>query len=180
MKEFKLLFILILKFAMFLILFGIGYNYYLSYYNNTLQTCDPYTNWISNLTVGLSNFFDLGVESHKIDPYHHTFLAKDKKVFAIVNEGCNSISVMILFTAFIFAFSRKWLNTSLYIIFGIIVLHFSNIARISFLTYVNICHESYLKIVHDYVFPAIIYGIVVLLWISWVKFFLINKQKPNE
>jgi len=56
-----------------------------------------------------------------------------------------------------------------------IVLHIFNISRIIGLNILCIEYPQYINIGHDYAFPAFIYGGVVLLWIVWVKFYVLKK-----
>ena len=87
---------------------------------------------------------------------------------ARVVEGCNAISVMILFAAFIFAFSARWHKTILYIFIGIILLHVLNCIRIALLCFSLFHYKQYSTILHGTIFPLIIYGAVFVLWILWV------------
>ena len=93
-------------------------------------------------------------------------------------EGCNAISIMILFLAFVFAF-YKGVKTFVFVIFGLLFLHVMNVLRIAGLNIIILELPNYSKMGHDYLFPAIIYGSVVLLWLIWVKFFAL-KTTENE
>lgn len=90
-------------------------------------------------------------------------------------EGCNAVSVIILFIAFIFAFYRGF-NTFIFVFAGVIFLYIINILRIVGINVVLLEYPSYGKAAHDYIFPAIIYGSVVLLWIIWIKFFVLKDE----
>ncbi len=102
------------------------------------------------------------------------FYVKERYVSRMV-EGCNAISVMIMFVAFIFAF-YKGAKTFLFVGAGLVFLHVMNVVRISCLNFVLRDYQEYGKMFHDYVFPAMIYGSVVLLWIIWIKFFALKKS----
>src|SRR5690606_42134250 len=98
-----------------------------------------------------------------------------------IDEGCNAISIMIIFVAFIVAFSTTWKQTLLYILGGLIIIQIMNVVRIAVLNYIFGHHYEYGKMAHDYLFPAIIYGTIVILWIVWVKFFALKpKVKSDE
>src|SRR5690625_7148659 len=49
-----------------------------------------------------------------------------------------------------------------------------NVLRIALLNYIFVYLPDYGKIAHDYLFPAIIYGTIVVLWIIWVRFFALK------
>jgi exosortase family protein XrtF len=86
-------------------------------------------------------------------------------------EGCNSVSVIILFLSFIVAFSGKWYSTIFYGLFGVMMIYVVNVLRIIAITILYYRFPKYQDILHDLFFPAIIYGLTFMLWVTWVKFF---------
>lgn len=180
MKEFKPVLIFLLKFAISGIGLVILYNLYLNQYHS-LNLPDPYSEFVADCSVASMNF--LGFESfQKIDETRPwIWLGMNNEWLSYINEGCNAISIMIIFVAFVIAFSTTWKQTFLYILGGLLVIQMMNIARIVLLNYIFAYHKEYGKMAHDYLFPAIIYGTIVLLWIIWVKYFALkSKNKPNE
>ena len=94
-------------------------------------------------------------------------------------EGCNAISVIILFLAFIFAFYKGG-KTFVFAGVGVLILHLMNILRIAAINIVAIeLSAEDFKIAHDYFFPAIIYGTVVVLWLVWIKFFVLKRDENH-
>ncbi len=91
-----------------------------------------------------------------------TFLAR-------IVEGCNAISIIFLFVAFIIAFAQRWKKTLLYIFAGAILIYAVNILRIAVLAIALYNYPEYQHILHGVVFPGIIYGMVFLLWLIWVR-----------
>ena len=84
-------------------------------------------------------------------------------------EGCNAVSVMILFLAFLIAFTAPWKKYLWFTPLGIAILYLANIVRIVMIGVVQLKMPDYTPFVHDYAFPAVIYGTTVLLWLWWVK-----------
>src|SRR5690606_22304089 len=93
-------------------------------------------------------------------------------------EGCNAVSVMILFLSFIFAF-YKGAKTFVFVGLALVALHIMNVLRIVGLNILLVEMPQYSKIGHDYLFPAIIYGSVVVLWLIWIKLFAL-KETADE
>ena len=91
-------------------------------------------------------------------------------------EGCNAVSVMILFVSFVFAFF-KGAKTFVFVGVSLLILYIMNVLRIVGLNIVVKDYREYMKPFHDYFFPAIIYGSVVLLWFIWIKFFALKNEK---
>ena len=88
-----------------------------------------------------------------------------------VVEGCNGVSVMILFTSFVVAFSGKWKRTVGFILLGILIIHLLNVLRIALLSLALYLHPEYDDMLHSVVFPLCIYGVVFSLWVLWVNKF---------
>ena len=86
-------------------------------------------------------------------------------------EGCSSVSIIILFLSFIIAFSGSLKSTVLFGLFGSLLIYVVNILRIIAISILFIKFPEYQTILHDLVFPSIIYGLTFMLWVTWVKYF---------
>lgn len=86
-------------------------------------------------------------------------------------EGCNSISVIILFLSFILAFWKGAKSTLMYIGIGGLLIYTFNVFRIALLTIGIHLYPKYNDLLHDILFPLVIYGFVFLLWIFWIKYY---------
>jgi exosortase family protein XrtF len=144
---------------------------YLNQYDIANNEVDFLTEMVANQTHFILSIFteNVSVAPHNSDPsimiiYNHKFVAR-------VIEGCNAISIMILFAAFVFAFSTHRKKTVLYIIFGVIVIHVLNVIRIAALTFALYYYPKYEEILHGTIFPLFIYSVVFVLWILWVTKF---------
>jgi exosortase family protein XrtF len=84
---------------------------------------------------------------------------------------------MILFVSFVVAFTGRWKQTLLFILFGLLLIHLLNISRIALLS-VALCHyPEQEQLLHAVIFPFIIYGVVFLLWVIWVNKFSLHANK---
>lgn len=86
-------------------------------------------------------------------------------------EGCNGISVIILFISFIVAFSGSLKNTLLFIFGGCLLIYIMNVLRIAILIVLLYHFPEKNHVLHGVLFPAIIYGSVFILWMIWVNKF---------
>ena len=106
-------------------------------------------------------------------------LIMNGKYLARVIEGCNSVSVIILFLSFVIAFSGKLKHTFMYALSGSVLIYSVNLFRIVVLT-IGLYHYPWRRdILHTVIFPGIIYGMVCLLWVIWVNR-LSNLASKNE
>ena len=78
---------------------------------------------------------------------------------------------IILFIAFIVAFRGGIKETIIFGVIGSVIIYGVNIVRISFLTAMIYEYQHYQDVLHNIVFPLIIYGTTFLLWIVWVHKF---------
>ncbi|THV57539.1 exosortase family protein XrtF [Chryseobacterium candidae] len=177
LKDFKpTLFILARFILIYLILLAI-YQYFLNYYSGT--GLDPYSKMITEQVRYIQNY--LGYQTQLYNDI------KNEQVYFYVRndyptrmvEGCNAISVMILFIAFVFAF-YKGLKIFTFIIISLILLYILNLLRITGLNIIMTDYKEYGKIAHDFIFPSIIYGGVVILWLIWIKHFVLKDKVSNE
>jgi len=177
--QYKPFFTFLLKFLLFYIVFTFIYKSYLSAYNPALNEVDGISKLVANQTKDLLVFFghDAKIQLHPSEPSIKMFY-KEKYVSRIV-EGCNAISVMILFAAFVFAFSNRLIKTFLFILIGLFLIYLLNIVRIALLSYALYYYPAYEELLHGTIFPLFIYGIVFLLWIVWVTQFSGYDKKAN-
>ena len=171
MKQYKPFFIFLTKFLLFYIVFTFVYKMYLDQYDVAKNEVDSFTEIVANQTEKLLSVFteSKALIPHDKEPSVKLFF-KEKYVARII-EGCNAVSVMILYAAFIFAFSTEWKKTGLYIIFGIVLIHILNVIRIALLASSLFYYPQYEEILHGTIFPLFIYGVVFILWILWVTKF---------
>ena len=164
-------------FGTYLVLFLV-YNFYLKQTQQTTDvfSCAPITKTVAEQTNFLLNSlgYDAKIEQHTEEASMKMYL--NGVYISRVVEGCNAISVIILFCAFIIAFSNKFIPTALYILFGSIIIYVTNIVRIVIINIALYKYPKYESFLHDLVFPSIIYGITFLLWFIWVRKF----SKRNE
>jgi exosortase family protein XrtF len=85
---------------------------------------------------------------------------------------------MILFVSFIVAFAQKFKKTLLYMLGGLALIYATNIIRIVLLSIALYQYPESSDFLHDIVFPGIIYGMVFLLWLFWVR--AISKATDEE
>ena len=132
---------------------------------------DSITRMVSHHTEQVMQVFNNGSSIEESDGHPYMKLFFNTKYVARIVEGCNAISVIVLFISFVVAFSGK-LKTTLFFIFGgsllIYVLNVLRIAALSALIFYFPKQEPFL---HGVLFPLYIYGVVFMLWLIWVRKF---------
>ena len=173
MKKHKSIIIFLIKFFLTYFILVTIYNSYLqaSQQKNNIFKTASITTAVANQTIDVLTFFGYKVEAKQHTKEMSVMLSIEGKYTARVIEGCNSISLIILFVAFVIAFSGTIKATLLFTLFGSLFIYVVNVLRIAFLTVMIYKFPDQVGILHDLVFPAIIYGTIFLLWVIWVNKF---------
>ncbi|WP_452225208.1 exosortase family protein XrtF [Lacinutrix chionoecetis] len=175
MKDLVVKYKSVIKFIVTFLLVYIGlsivYKLYLNASTGSLYYPDYITNLVAYQSEALLNTVGYKAEviKHPLEPSMKLIVRG--KYLARIIEGCNAVSVIILFVAFVIAFSGKLKTTFLFLLAGSVIIYIVNLVRIVILS-VGLYHYPWRSdILHSVVFPAIIYGIVFLLWMLWVNRF---------
>ncbi len=153
------------------------YQLYLNQFDTEQFEPDGFTYLVAKNTQSILQFFDyqVAITPHEAEPSYRLFI--DNISFVRIVEGCNAISVMILFCAFIIAFSGQLWKTIMFLVAGIFLIHILNVARIVILILGLLYIPEYEHVMHDIVFPLFIYGIVFVLWVIWINKFSLYAKK---
>ncbi|MEW4925326.1 exosortase family protein XrtF [Algibacter sp. 2305UL17-15] len=171
----------VIKFILtFLLVYGVlsvAYKFYLQFSDGSKFYPDYFTHLVAVQCETLLNSLGYQTEilPHPTEPSMKLLLRG--KYLGRVIEGCNSISVIVLFVSFVIAFSGTLKTTFFYILSGSVLIYVANLIRIVLLCIGLYHYPEYGEVLHSVVFPAIIYGMVFLLWIFWVnRFSKLNKK----
>jgi len=157
-------------------IFSLFYNIYLELSNSEVYYPDFFTYLVSVQskavieTLGYSSF----ITPHEAEASMKLFI--NNYFLVRVVEGCNSISIIILFISFILSFFAGLKLTFLYILSGSVIIYIMNIVRIAILTVGIYKYPQHAELLHSIIFPLIIYGTVFILWLIWVRIFSRTKR----
>jgi exosortase family protein XrtF len=130
------------------------------------------TNNVSVLLNGLGE--DTQFRVNAVEPT--VSVLKQGNIILNVYEGCNGINVMIVFFAFLVAYGGTIKRLMLFSIVGLGVIHIANLSRIGLLYFISQDYNQYFYFVHKYLFTAILYVCVFVLWWIWIR---ISKEKSH-
>lgn len=169
--QYKPFLIFLAKFFVVYLLLTFGYQQFLNQYDTKQFEVDSVTKLVAKQSVFVMKWFDASSKStpNFLDTsvklyYKNTYVSR-------VVEGCNAISIMILFVSFVVSFSGKLKPTILFLIAGILLIHLINVLRIALLNVLIFNYPNQKQLLHGVVFPLLIYGIVFGLWVIWVNKF---------
>ena len=166
----------ILTFLVVYYALSFSYKFYLDFSDGSLYYPDYMTHLVAKQSESLLNYvgYNTTVSPHPDEP--SIIMIVNGKYVARVIEGCNSVSVIILFLSFILAFAGSFKMTFLYILAGSVLIYAANLVRIVVLTIGLYEYPWRRDILHTVIFPLIIYGMVFILWMFWVNRFSKNKR----
>ena len=157
--------------------FATLYQCYLLGFDELKFEVDFFTKTVSSQSVYFLKWIDTSWQmANNLEEPCMNILYNNEWISRIV-EGCNGLSIMILFASFVLAFYKGFKATFSYIVFGVLIIHVFNILRIVGLNLAMIRFKKYTDFLHNILFPLVIYGIVFLLWFFWVNKFSKDVKK---
>lgn len=170
MRNNKTVVLFLVKFFGTYLLLFLMYSFYLKTGQSNVDgfSCAPITETVAKQSELFLEVFGYEVDLAQNDSeFSIQFIVEGNYVAKII-EGCTSISIIILFISFVIAFASGIKKTVLFIVVGAALIYFINIARIGIIAVAIHTYPEYEGILHDFVFPSIIYGFTFLLWFLWV------------
>jgi exosortase family protein XrtF len=122
-------------------------------------------------------FFNADVEIQEDKEAPQMMVFYKGQYIARIIEGCNAISVIILFVSFIVSFSGKFKSTLFFIVGGSLIIYILNVMRIALLSVLLYSFPKQEALLHDVLFPLFIYGFVFILWVIWINKFSLYAKK---
>ncbi len=149
-----------------------------SKYLSIQRGLDIFSLWVASQVVYIQNVFGYRSVHVPVEKYETSWFYTAGQYTTRMVEGCNAVSIMILFVSFVLAFFRG-VKSLLFLLAGLVIIHCINIVRIAMLNIIYIEKKEWIRPAHDYLFPLVIYGTVVLLWIMYFAYFFPKKQETE-
>jgi len=176
LKEFKPTILFLVKFFAIYMVFSTLYGLFIASFDER-KLLDPITRFVAFNCVSTAS--TIGYETEIVEDDHLRIESEEEqtfdsiwldKTYAIsVEEGCNGVNIMILFTAFVVGFGGKLKNMLWFIPAGLLFIHLANIGRLLLLSLLNVEWEGRaFHFFHKYGFTAVLYLAILLLWYLWV------------
>ncbi|MCW5518718.1 exosortase family protein XrtF [Aureitalea sp. L0-47] len=151
------------------VLLSLCYGLYLKLSEGGEYPPDVITHLVAKQSSDLLNSFGYDAEVVPGESKPMMKLIVEGKFLAQIIQGCNSLSIIILFTSFIVAFAERFRKTLLFILAGGVLVYAVNILRIAILSVALYEYPQHKEILHGVVFPGLIYSMVFLLWMLWIR-----------
>lgn len=159
------------KFLLTYLVLTFIYQAYLEQFDGKANEVDGMTLLVAEHSRDLSLMFNYNAKLvPNLEEPAMNFYYNDTMMARII-EGCNGLSVIILFISFVIAFSGRKRTTFLFLIGGSLLIYLLNVVRIALLCILMYYFPEQEHILHGVLFPLFIYGVVFMLWIIWVNKF---------
>lgn len=167
-KHKKSLIFLIKFFVTYFILVGI-YDYYLirSQQKFPFFKTSSITTLVANQSKDILTLFGYHVQAIQHEQELSIKIVFGERYVAKIVEGCNSLSLIVLFVSFIVAFKGPIKATVLFGFLGGVFIYIINLLRIALLVVLIDTYPAHIWFLHTVVFPGIIYGTILMLWVLW-------------
>lgn len=178
--QFKPFLLFLTKFIVSYLVLTFLYQTYLNQYDVKNLEVDGITQLVAEQSYQVLSLFnsDSYILPNLTEPsvklyYHGKWVAR-------IIEGCNAISVIILFISFVIAFTGKIKQMFFFILTSIVIIYVFNIMRIVLLCMAIFHYPKSQHFLHGVVFPLFIYGVVFSLWVIWVNKFSLYAKKTTK
>ncbi len=152
--------------SFFLVYVGLTFIYQ-NYLNSfSINTIDGITQCVGKQVVWVLNQITTGVQSWLQNGEVYVSYKNNTKIRIV--EGCNAVSVFILFVAFVVAFTGNFKDTIVFSFLGILFLYVLNVSRIVLLVLLMHQFPAWHHFLHGVFFPLLIYGSLFVLWFVWI------------
>ena len=103
-----------------------------------------------------------------IEAYANVMLCDNGAGISVV-ESCSGVKQIMQFALLMLVFPGPWKHKLWYIPMGMIIVHFTNILRISILVVVAKHSPTNIEYVHDTYVRIMFYVVIFILWLIWVE-----------
>jgi len=91
--------------------------------------------------------------------------------FIAINQGCSGLKPILQFLLLLLIFPGPWKHKAWFIPMGIVIVHLTNLFRITGLAVVTITVPDYWDFAHDNLFRPFFYVVIFFLWVWWAEKF---------
>jgi exosortase/archaeosortase family protein len=91
--------------------------------------------------------------------------------YITINPGCSGLKPMLQYFLLMLLFPGPWKHKAWFIPMGLVIVHCTNLFRISGLAVVTVTVPQYWQFAHDNLFRPFFYVVIFFLWVWWVEKF---------
>jgi len=93
----------------------------------------------------------------------------NQRTVVSIEDPCNALELFVLYAGFIVCMPASLWRKIIFIVGGILLIHITNVIRCAVVAYTIIYNPKYADFAHHYVFTFIVYALIIVLWLIFVK-----------
>jgi exosortase family protein XrtF len=97
-----------------------------------------------------------------------------------INESCSGLKQMLQFSLLLLIIPGPWKKKLWFIPLGVLMMHLTNLFRVTGLAVVMMNRPEYWNFSHDYIFRPLFYVVIFALWLIWVEKMAKKKKQPKQ
>jgi len=134
-------------------------------------------------SVGILNMLGYDVRIGCLNPancYNDVIWIKGSARSIQINHMCLALDLIVIYFALIFAYPGHKRTKPWVILGGWVLILVLNIIRIAWLTVTMYNRPQAFDFEHHVLFKAIVFSILFVGWVLWIKYFPADKDKPKQ
>ncbi|MEZ5537807.1 MAG: exosortase H [Thiolinea sp.] len=135
----------------------------------------PFTQGLATVSAWLVQLFDSSATSEGI-----VIRSLENGAAVAIQPGCNGIEAMICLTAAVLAYPSTWYERGIGLIAGYVAIQVMNLIRIISLFYLLQWNETWFEWFHLYVWQALIFLDVLIVFVLWIRWLPSRKQGDTD
>ena len=109
-----------------------------------------------------------------------TIWVNSHQAYVDVSPDCTSLKQWMHWLFIMLVFPGPWKQKLWFIPLGLIIIQFINVFRVVGLALMIIPWPQHFHFFHDYIFKTLFYFGIFMMWVVWVEFFTIPKNKKKS
>ncbi len=102
------------------------------------------------------------------------------KGYMAINQSCSGLKQIMQFVLLIALIRGPWKRKWWFILLGILIVHLTNLFRVTGLSVVITTLPEYWDFSHDNIFRPIFYIVIFSLWVWWVEWISVGKKPARS
>lgn len=131
-------------------------------------TIEGLQEWLALIVFNQSTWFITHVLGIPITSIENTMYFANKGYMQI-NQSCSGLKQILQFVILMMVFPGLWKRKLWFIPLGVIIVHLTNLFRVTGLSIVITTIPDYWNFSHDNVFRPLFYVVIFAMWVWWVE-----------
>lgn len=135
----------------------------------TAHTTASALNLLTNDSISVKEITENETIEETTLTYAKAILFKNNKKIISIADGCNGLTLFVLYIGFIIAYPTSIKAKIIYTVAGLFLIVLINILRTTGLAYLAYSYPKFLPFAHHYLYKMITYALIFAIWVHFTK-----------